>query len=111
MPVRPASRNWTTNAVQKSIGVAKRILPPHMVASQLKILIDVGMPTSMVESTKKALPTEVIPMVNIWCAQTPRLTKAIPTEAATIAGYPKIALRENTGITSLAIAKAGSTST
>ena len=39
----------------KSMGVAKRILPPHMVASQLKILMPVGMPTSMVDSTKKAL--------------------------------------------------------
>ena len=41
--------------MQKSMGVAKRIRPPHMVASQLKILMPVGMPTSMVERTKKAL--------------------------------------------------------
>ena len=71
----------------------------------------VGIPTSIVERTKKALPTDVIPTVNMWCAHTPRLTNAIPTEAATMAGYPKIALRENTGITSLAIPNAGITST
>ncbi len=82
-----------------------------MVASQLKILMPVGMPTSMVESTKKAFPADVMPTVNMWCAHTPRLTNAMPTEAATIAGYPKIALREKTGMISFAIAKAGRTST
>ncbi len=51
-------------AVQKSIGVAKRILPPHMVAIQLKILIPVGTPTSPVESTKNAFCAEVMPTVN-----------------------------------------------
>ncbi len=40
----------------------------------------------MVERTKKAFPIDVIPMVNMWCAHTPRLTKAIATDAATIAG-------------------------
>jgi hypothetical protein len=64
-PVSPARRNCRTNAVQKSIGVAKRILPPHIVASQLKIFMLVGMPTIMVERAKKALPTEVMPTVNM----------------------------------------------
>ena len=44
--------------MENSIGVVKRILPPHMVASQLKILIPVGMATSIVESVKKALADE-----------------------------------------------------
>ena len=50
-------------------------------------------------------------MVNMWCAHTPRLTNPMATDAATIAGYPKIALREKTGMTSLMMAKAGITST
>src|SRR5712692_875057 len=94
-----------------SIGVVKRILPPHRVAIQLKILIPVGTPTSIVDNVKKAFETEVMPTVNMWCAQTLRLTNMIATEAATIAGYPKMALRQNTGIISFAIAKAGKTST
>src|ERR1700748_1001010 len=97
--------------MQNSIGVVKRIRPPHRVAIQLKILIPVGTPTSIVERVKKAFETEVIPTVNIWCAQTLRLTNMIVTEAATIAGYPKIALRQNTGMISFAIANAGSTRT
>ena len=48
-------RNWKRNAVQNSIGVAKRILPPHIVPSQLKILMPVGTAMSIVEKTKKVL--------------------------------------------------------
>ena len=70
MPVSPAISNWKTKAVQNSMGVAKRMLPPHMVAIQLKILMPVKMPTTMVERTKKALPTQVMPTVNMWCAHT-----------------------------------------
>ena len=51
--------------MQKSIGVAKRILPPHIVAIQLKILMPVGTPTIMVETTKKVFAHEVIPTVNM----------------------------------------------
>ena len=39
--------------MQKSIGASKRSLPPYMVAIQLKILIPVGTPTSIVEAAKK----------------------------------------------------------
>ncbi len=40
----------------------------------------------MVESVKKALPNDVMPMVNMWCAHTLRLMNAMPTDAATMAG-------------------------
>src|ERR1700680_5051944 len=93
------------------MGVAKRILPPHMVAIQLKILMPVGTPTNIVDNVKNALDTDVMPTVNIWCAQTLTLTKAMQTDALTMARYPKIAFRENTGIISLAIPKAGMTRT
>ena len=65
MPVRPAIRNWKRNAMQKSIGVSKRILPPHMVASQLKILMPVGTPTAMVAITKNVFAIDDIPTVNM----------------------------------------------
>src|ERR1700722_552710 len=111
MPVSPAMRNWNRNPMQNSIGVVKRIRPPHRVAIQLKILIPVGTPTSIVDSVKKAFETEVMPTVNMWCAHTLRLTNMIATEPATIAGYPKIALRQKTGMISFAMANAGKTRT
>jgi hypothetical protein len=43
----------------------------------------------------------------MWCAQTLMLTNAMHTVAATITGYPKIGLREKTGIISDMKAKQG----
>src|SRR6202035_4174935 len=57
IPVSPAMRNWKRKATQNSMGVSNRILPPYIVAIQLKILIPVGTPTSMVEVTKKMVDT------------------------------------------------------
>src|SRR5256885_13602264 len=111
VPVGPATRNWKRTAMQKSIGAAREIFPPHIVASQLKILSPVGTAMAMVESTKKRLAPELMPMVNMWCAQTLMLMKAMATVAATMTGYPNIAFRENTGMISEAKAKAGRTST
>src|SRR6266705_4987973 len=93
--------------MQKSIGVLNWIRPPHMVPSQLKILIPVGMPTAIEVIVKKLLAYEFIPTVNIWCAHTLMLTKPINTVAPTITGYPKIGLRENTGTISEMNAKEG----
>ena len=85
------------------------IFPPHNVASQLKILIPVGTEITIVEKTKKVFPAGPIPTVNMWCAHTLRLINPIPTDAATIAGYPNIALREKTGTISLINPNAGNT--
>src|SRR5262245_22632922 len=111
MPVRPATRNWNRKPMQNSMGVLNRILPPHIVASQLKILIPVGTAMAIVERAKNALALEVNPTVNMWCAQTLMLTKPMARVAATMMGYPKIALRENTGTISETEAKAGMTRT
>ena len=61
--------------MQKSIGVWKEIFPPHMVASQLKILIPVGTAMAMVERTKKVFAVGLIPTVNMWWAHTLMLMK------------------------------------
>jgi hypothetical protein len=45
----------------------------------------------------------------MWWAQTLKLMNPMQTVAATITGYPKIGLRENTGIISEAKANAGTT--
>src|ERR1700730_12618311 len=107
IPVRPAIRNWNRNAMQKSMGALNWILPPHIVPIQLKILIPVGIPTIIVVITKKLFAYELIPTVNMWWAQTLMLTNPMHTVAATITGYPKIGLRENTGMISETKAKAG----
>ncbi len=86
MPVSPAIRNWKRNAIAKSIGNSKRILPPYIVASQLKILIPVGTEMAIVVIAKKVTANEFIPTVNMWCAQTPALMKPIKMLAATIIG-------------------------
>jgi len=56
MPVRPAIKKLNKNPMQKSIGVLRMIRPPHMVPSQLKILMPVGTAIAIVVSTKKVLP-------------------------------------------------------
>ena len=85
-PVSPAHRNWNRNATQNSIGVAKRILPPHIVPSQLKILMPVGTATRNVEVAKKLFAVGLMPTANMWCAHTLKLMKPIATDAATITG-------------------------
>src|SRR4029453_2528238 len=111
MPVRPAIKNWNRKAIENSIGVLNWILPPHIVPIQLKILIPVGTPTAIVVIVKKLLAYEFIPIVNMWCAHTLMLTNAMHTVAATMTGYPKIGLRENTGTISDTNAKHGMTRT
>src|SRR5207253_6383581 len=106
-PVSPAIRNWNRKPQQKSMGVARLILPPYIVASQLKILMPVGMATNSVAAAKKVLEMDVMPTVNIWWAHTPMLMNPMATVAPTIAGLPKIGFRENTGTTSDMMAKAG----
>ena len=86
MPVSPAIRNWNRNAIENSIGVLNWIRPPHIVPSQLKILIPVGTPTAIVVIAKKLLAYELMPIVNMWCAHTLMLTKAMQTVAATMTG-------------------------
>src|SRR5260370_40367766 len=98
MPVRPAIKNWNKKPMQNNIGVLNWILPPHIVPSQLKILIPVGTPTAIAVIAKKLFAYEFIPIVNTWCAQTLMLTKAMQTAAPTMTGYTKIAFSENTEI-------------
>src|SRR5215813_11141922 len=86
--------------MQKSIGASNEIFPPQIVASQLKILMPVGTEMAIVVSMKKSFAEAVMPTVNMWWAHTLMLTNAIITLAATMIGYPNIALRENTGMIS-----------
>ena len=69
----------------KSIAVVKRSLPrpPHIVASQLKILTPVGTAMSMLVAPKTRSARCPRPTANMWCAQTPKDRKAIATVEAT----------------------------
>ena len=78
--------NIAMNPVAKSIGVAKRNRPPHMVAIQLKILIPVGTEIRNVIAPKKEFNTGPSPTTNMWCAHTPSEMKPMLTVAATMSG-------------------------
>src|SRR5258708_40298035 len=105
MPVRPAHRNWKRNAQAKSIGVAKRIRPPYIVATQLKILIPVGIAISMVDAANAEFRGAPMPTAHMWWAQTVIDRKPMASDAATTIGEPKITLREETGMISETMAK------
>src|SRR5436189_5923619 len=99
MPVRPAHRNWKRNAQAKSIGVAKRIRPPYIVATQLKILIPVGMAISIVDAANAEFSGAPMPTANMWWAQTVLDRKPMASDAATTIGYPQSTFRQKTGMT------------
>jgi hypothetical protein len=52
IPVSPPNVNKKINPLAKSIGVFKTILPPNIVAIQLKILIPVGTAIIIVAAVK-----------------------------------------------------------
>ncbi len=66
----------------KSMGEANHRRPPYRVASQLNILIPVGMDTSRVEAAKNRSRALLMPTQNMWCAHTLRLMKAMAMVAA-----------------------------
>ena len=77
----PPTVNRKMKPIAHSIGVSKVIEPPHMVAIQLKILTPVGTAMTIVAAVKYIFSSTLMPVVNMWCAQT---TKPI-TPIATIA--------------------------
>jgi len=64
-----------------SIGVVRTILPPNIVAIQLKILIPVGTAIIIVAAVKYALVSTSKPTVYIWCAHTMKPKKPIESIA------------------------------
>ncbi len=66
IPVNPPIINMVIKPSANNIGVSKRILPPHIVPIQLKILTPVGIAISMVKMEKAEVATTPIPVVNMW---------------------------------------------
>jgi len=65
IPVSPPKVNKEINPLAKSIGVFNEILPPNIVAIQLKILIPVGTAIIIVAAVKYALVSTSRPTVYI----------------------------------------------
>ena len=64
----------------------KRIVPPHRVPSQLKILIPVGMPITKLVRLKAVFATGPRPVVNMWWLHTAKPMKAMKMPENTITG-------------------------
>ena len=77
--------NIDTRPMENSIGVVKRIWPPHIVPIQLKILMPVGTAMNIVAMPKEASATGPKPAVNMWWAHTPQPMKPMAMPEKTIA--------------------------
>src|SRR5699024_10305768 len=100
-PVRPPKMKVVRKPSVNSIGVSKVSEPRHMVPTQLKNFTPVGTAMSIVMKAKKSSITA--PVVYMWCAQTVTDSAAIEIVAPTSVLYPKIGLREKTGMISVAM--------
>ncbi len=79
MPESPPMVKVAMSPAAKWSAVVGRMLPPHSVASQLKIFTPVGMAISMVATEKAASATGPMPAANMWCAHTPKPKKPMST--------------------------------
>src|SRR5438132_6764015 len=89
MPDSPPITNIDTNAIALSIGVVRRIFPPHSVPSQLNVLMAEGTAITMVESMKLVPRAGLMPLWNMWCPHTIQAGKAVPLIGNREAGWPK----------------------
>src|ERR1700756_1703367 len=94
-PVSPPMRKAKRKPIEKSMVVLKTIDPRHRVPIQLKNLMPVGTAMSSDSNEKKGSST--VPVVNMWCAQTPVDSAAMAMVAKTIPLYPNSGLGGNTG--------------
>jgi hypothetical protein len=78
IPDSPPITNIDTKASAFSIGVVKRIEPPHSVPSQLKTLMADGTAMTIVEIMKVVPRIGFIPLWKIWWPHTIQPSPAIP---------------------------------
>src|ERR671939_567600 len=84
-PEIPPITNIDRKPAAKYSGVLKTIVPRHSVASQLKILIPVGIAIVNDDSMKNASTTSAVGVANMWCAHSSMLRNVMPADEATIA--------------------------
>src|SRR3989442_11345387 len=96
----PPMTNIVMKPIAKSIGALSSIAPPHIVAIQLKILMPLGTAIASVMTMNGRRAEIEMPVVNMWCTQTPNERNPIATVERAIALYPKIGLWRIRGMTS-----------
>src|SRR5262245_27399869 len=106
-PERPPMTNIETNEIAISIGVVKRMFPPHTVPSQLNVLIADGTAMTIVEIMNDVPRMGFMPLWNTWWPHTIHPRPAMPSIEYAMARYPKIGLREKTGRISEVMPMAG----
>src|SRR5215813_9726129 len=77
-PDNPPMTNIDTNEIAMSIGVVKRMLPPHTVPSQLKVLIAEGTAMTIVEIMNVVPSSGFMPDWNMWWPHTIQPRPAMP---------------------------------
>src|SRR5436853_7309954 len=76
-PDSPPMVNMVTKPTANRNGAFTRILPPAMVAIQLKIFTPVGTAMNIVDRANADLATGPNPVANMWWAHTPQPMKAM----------------------------------
>src|SRR3990172_9141649 len=99
--------NIERNPMANSIGVLRRILPPHMVAIQLNTFPPEGTAIVTVAIMNGTRTLMSMPVVNMWWTHTVNPSSPIATVEYAIALYPKIGFRLNTGMASEIIPMGG----
>ena len=66
IPVNVPIKNMVMKPRANNMGVSNRILPPHIVPIQLKILTPVGIAISIVRMENAEVATTPMPVVNMW---------------------------------------------
>jgi len=61
-----------TKPIQNSIGAVRRIFPFHIVVIQLNVFTAEGIAIANETAMKLARRRGSMPVVNMWCAQTPK---------------------------------------
>ena len=84
-PVMPPIVNNAITDTAKYMAVTKRILPPYIVPSQLKILTPVGTAIAIVLAENTICGTVPSPVVNMWWLHTAKPSTAIEIPAKTTA--------------------------
>jgi hypothetical protein len=85
-PEKPPHMNIQMKPRARTMGGVKRIRPPQMVPSQLKILTPVGTAMAIVRSEKAAVGTGPRPVVNMWWLQTAKPRKPMTAPEKTMIG-------------------------
>src|SRR3954469_2209932 len=107
IPVRPPVTNMKMKPAMKRSGVLKCAVPVTNDMHQAKTWIVLGITTIAVPAAKKIIEIVLIPVVYMWCAQTPKPTKTTSSSATATSGNATTLRCVNAGMIEVAIPNAG----